>query len=227
MKESCCAHTNTTCPALIPDLHSSILRQQVANLELDVDILWMGHELDAVVTQRTSQHSPTLFFNWVPNHLTAFGNFTRVNFPLCRSSYARPVNCDFEVHQLSKIAWVGLERHAPYVHHLLQKLSFSQMQYEDLLRMYVDNGELTYRDAACMWLKENKRMWKDWIPSNLSNKTYIYLGGMIPLSGRYVRQRGVVPGECFYSTHTLNMMCLSVIRVKVRIKFSSEFEICF
>ena len=70
-----------------------------------------------------------------------------------------------------------------------------QDQYDDLLKLTPDSRTAeNYEEAACYWLRKNRRHWRRWVPENLSNKTQIYLGGMFPLSGPNWRQPGTVPG---------------------------------
>ncbi len=91
---------------LISELDGGILGQQVDSLGLNVNIAWVGSHLRSFVQERTNNKLPTLFFNWMPNTVTALGNYTRVKFPLCQTSQQKPTNCDFQVNQLSKAAWV-------------------------------------------------------------------------------------------------------------------------
>jgi ABC-type proline/glycine betaine transport system substrate-binding protein len=160
------------------------------------------------VKQRTELHQPTLFFNWIPNTLTAPGNFTRVNFPSCKTGgvvlddHGQPVvGCDFEVNQLSKFIWVRMRTHTPEAYRLITSMQFSQAEYEKLLRLnvhlnpnYADDASY-YDETACQWVLENERRWTRWLPANLSSKTKIYLGGMFPETGPYWRQPGIAPGK--------------------------------
>ncbi len=89
------------------ELDGGILGEQVDSMGLNVNIAWIGSHLHSFVDERAATGLPTLFFNWSPNTLTALGNYTRVKFPLCRTTQQRPTNCDFQVNQLSKAAWVS------------------------------------------------------------------------------------------------------------------------
>ena len=185
-------------------LDDGVLPQQIRNLGLDVSIAWIGSHLHSFVSERTRQQLPTLFFNWTPNILTAFSNFTRLKFPGCsgRNSNRPPTNCDFETHQLSKVMWAKMRTHTPEAHSLISSLSFTHQQYEDLLQLFMkidfNNADLdqsqVYEEAACQWIKQNKRIWSKWIPKNMTTKQRIYIGGMFPITGPYWRQPGIVPG---------------------------------
>lgn len=145
-----------------------------------------------------SHDAPVLFFNWVPNDLTATGNYARVLFPMCQTTQKPPTDCDFEVHQLTKMVWAKMKSHTPEAYHLISHMELGQDDVNDLLVDYRKwPGPLADRDlerAACAWVRDNKERWKNWIPENLSSKTPIYLGGMFPITGPLWRQPGIVPG---------------------------------
>ncbi len=177
-----------------------MLKEQVDNLGLDVSIAWIGSHLHSFVHARTSKNHPTLFFSWTPNSLTALGNYTRVKFPLCKSNSYLPLDCDFEINQLSKAMWIKLGTHTPEAASVVTRMHFTQKQYDDLLRLYDSLGphlseEVDFEHGACEWIRQNERIWKKWIPTNISNKTRIYLAGMFPITGPFLRQPGIVPGK--------------------------------
>ena len=96
--------------------------------------------------------------------------------------------------------WKRMKTHTPEAHHLISKLHLTQTQYEDILRLNhavspAQQTTASMAEAACQWVHNNKRIWQTWVPKNLSNKTRIYLGGMFPVTGPFVRQPGIVPGE--------------------------------
>ena len=178
-----------------------ILNKQIAHLNLDVNVAWIGPHLPSFVHDRTSQNMPTLFFNWLPNTLTSLHNYTRVKFPTCKS-HDRDLNvdCDFELQQLSKLSWSRIKTHIPEAYHLITKMFFTQNDYEDLLRSYValnGNAHLHPPDinaTACHWVRNNRHMWEKWLPIGLTQKPKIYIGGMFPITGPYLREPGIFPG---------------------------------
>lgn len=190
------------------ELGGDQLREQIMSLNLDVAVSWIGPHLPKFITDRTERHEPTLFFNWIPNTLTATGNYTRIYFPSCKTGgvvlndAGGPAGgCDFEVNQLSKFIWVRMKTHTPEAYHVITSMEFTQEEYEKLLRLnlelnpkYVDNSTY-YDETACAWVKSNREKWTQWMPQNLSSKTKIYLGGMFPETGPYWRQPGIAPGK--------------------------------
>lgn len=199
-----CSISRFSCYA---ELDSGRLGEQIQGLGLNVAVSWIGSHLQSFVNERTLHGKPTLFFSWVPNTLTAAGNYTRVMFPSCKTGgaiysdiSAHGRGCDFEVNQLSKFAWIRLKTHTPEAYHMITHMTFTQQEYEDLLRLYVTfnphylSNDSYLETAACEWVLENEVKWQKWLPKNLSSKTKIYLGGMFPETGPYWRQPGIRPG---------------------------------
>ncbi|KAI0225558.1 hypothetical protein LSAT2_023695 [Lamellibrachia satsuma] len=198
-----CQHYKNKCALLLtsyPELDMGVLQSQINSLHLDVSVAWIGPHLHSFVHQRTVNYLATLFFNWMPNTLTAMGNYSRISFPHCKVVDERPQNCDFEVSQLMKVMWTKIRTHAPEAYHVISHMAFTQDQYEDLLRLYVGinpqyaNSDLKLEEAACKWVRHHGNVWHQWMPKNLMTKKRIYLGGMFPLRGPYWRQPGIVPG---------------------------------
>ena len=119
----------------------------------------------------------------------------------------RPQDCDFEVSQLMKVMWTKIRTHAPEAYHVISRMTFTQDQYEDLLRLYVGvnphyaTSDLKLEEAACQWVRHNGHVWHKWMPENHMTKKRIYLGGMFPLMGPHWRQPGIVPGTLCRSAH--------------------------
>ena len=189
---------------MLLDLDDGALQDQIHHLQLDVTVAWIGSHLNSFVRQQVARGLPVLFFNWVPNDLTASESFSRVHFPSCRAtSHQIPKDCDFEIHQLSKMMWSKLKSHTPEAYHLISKMHFDENEFEDLLHTYTvqsmdgsaeEQTVDTVERTACEWLQNNTDKWSLWLPENLSTKQRIYLGGMFPLTGPYWRQPGIVPG---------------------------------
>ena len=66
------------------ELDMGVLQSQINSLHLDVSVAWIGPHLHSFVHQRTVNYLATLFFNWMPNTLTAMGNYSRISFPHCK-----------------------------------------------------------------------------------------------------------------------------------------------
>ncbi|XP_013388416.1 uncharacterized protein LOC106157335 [Lingula anatina] len=185
------------CAVLVSDSVDSdmdTLKNQIDNLNLSVKVAWVGKRLERFVHQRTIKGKPTLFFHFTPSELTASNNYTNIKFPRCTRYLEHPIDCDFEINQLSKVVWPKLEKDAEPAFHVIQKMTFTQQQYMELLQDFehIDvhfNG--AYQEVACQWVKKNSHIWSQWIPENLANKTKIYLGGMFSLSRRHYFAPGV------------------------------------
>jgi len=195
----------------VTDLYGLELLEQIHNLGLRTRVAWIGDHLNALVHDQFSRNLPVLFFSWVPNVLTSGGHFSRLHFPSCDGglSYDAGSGCDFEIHQLTKIVWYRLKTHTPEAYHVISHLHFSTSNLESLLLNYnrLVNGnsgsssvgstdEADYLEqVACNWLQENENVWSEWLPEGLSSKPMIYLGGLFPMDGPFMRQPGIVPGK--------------------------------
>ncbi|XP_064640093.1 uncharacterized protein LOC135495414 isoform X1 [Lineus longissimus] len=184
-----------------PATDSNILKNQIENFGLYVNIVWLGSHLASFVTEQTALNRPILFFNWRPNTFTSGKNFTRIAFPICMDDQqtARPLNCDFSINQLSKVVWAPLKTKAPEAFHLINQMSFTNQVYQNLLNTYREHSEQfvivnrtrVYNKIGCEWIQSNELIWTRWLPHNLSNKTTIYIGGMISMTGTAYKDPGI------------------------------------
>lgn len=173
-----------------------VLKDQVRNLNLPVNIAWIGPHLKEFVDFRISHNLPVLFFSWQPNLLTADNVFTRIKFPLCHDDLIHlPKDCDFGLNQFTKVVWPKLQTSIPEAFHVISKMTFHQDEYMQLLQMFRKYSSA--EEIACAWVRNEtnyETIWKWWLPENLSNKTKIYLGGLFPISGNYWMEPGLVQG---------------------------------
>ncbi|XP_076336163.1 uncharacterized protein LOC143239183 [Tachypleus tridentatus] len=196
-----CNDRNTQCATLLADYPATtfmLLKEQIERLHLLVRVVWVGPHLDQLVTTRTENHKPTLFFNWKPNTLTSVDNYTDVAFPHCEDKpfVSHPaLLCEFEINQLEKVTWSVFKKNAHDAYHVVQSMFFSQTQLTSMLEKYeqaLQNG-WSMQQIACSWLLQHEHIWSKWIPDDLSHRIPLYIGGIFPLSGIYWRQSAVVP----------------------------------
>ena len=176
-----------------------VLKAQVRNLNLPVNIAWIGPHLKEFIYFRVSHKLPVLFFSWQPNSLTADKLFTRIKFPLCQGDLIHPPkDCDFGLNQFTKVVWPKLRTSVPEAFHVISKMTFHQDEYMQLLQMFRKFSSA--EEIACAWVANetnHEHIWKFWLPENLSNKTKIYLGGLFPMTGNYWMEPGLVQGKIF------------------------------
>ncbi|ESO82631.1 hypothetical protein LOTGIDRAFT_109151 [Lottia gigantea] len=187
--------SNTTCATLFTSyyrLDNEVLQEQILNLDLPVEVVSLGNRLAFFVHKQTIEKKPVLFFDWYPNSLTASHNYTRVKLPICSGDpLQQPFDCDFDVNQFSKVVWFKIKENAPEVYNVVSKMTFSQEEYENILHKPMNMSDF---DIACSWVRENNKTWKHWLPTDLSNKTKVYIGGLFPLTGPNLEQPGLVEG---------------------------------
>ncbi|GFN92404.1 guanylate cyclase [Plakobranchus ocellatus] len=192
---------------------NGILEEQIETLRLYVDIVWLGEDLSEFVQQKVNQNKSVMFFNWHPNVLIATNKFTRINFPETYPNHKEErKDCDFRVNQLTKVLWDPIKSGAPEAYHIISKMSFTDSEYIQLVKMaslsYQSSSRsllstaptqspLTARmpasvqrslaptldEVACKWVQDNSKRWESWLPQNLREKPKIFLGGLFPLSG--------------------------------------------
>ncbi|RUS70621.1 hypothetical protein EGW08_021618, partial [Elysia chlorotica] len=225
-KNSKCHGARRKCATLFASyngIDTGILQSQIESLNLYVDIVWLGDQLSSYVQQKAEAGKAVMFFNWHPNVLTATGLFTRINFPETHAQHKdAPVDCDFPVNQLTKVLWGPLKSGAPEAYHIISKMSFTDLEYDQLLALASYSSHHSYSHAAhvalksshfamkhetasirrklaptleevaCKWVQDNPKRWGSWLPQSLKEKPKIYLGGLFPLTGTDWAEMGLV-----------------------------------
>ncbi|XP_067121007.1 uncharacterized protein [Centruroides vittatus] len=190
-----CQNSNVTCATLLADYPESsyrVLKDQIIQLKLFVNVAWVGPHLENIVRNRFHRNEPTLFFYWKPSALISSKNFTHISFPSCRDNiYRSSLPCEFEISQLEKVIWKKLKSNAPLVYQLVNSMNYHQTEYIQLLKY--TSTDKTIEEAACIWIKENEYIWSKWLPDNIPDKTVLYIGGIFPVTGPYKELAGVVP----------------------------------
>lgn len=167
---------NTSCALLLAPHYyktTEFIIQQIKDSKLLVKVVWLGPNLNNVVTEITSQYySPNsitkdratksiLILSWTPSEVILDDtDFISVSF---KSSI---IGGAYEERRLVKLSWTDLQKLGELAFLALHELKFSKEQYAALLRLYNTNtggGEMRVRDTACQWLRENKQPLSDWI----------------------------------------------------------------
>ncbi|XP_064467335.1 atrial natriuretic peptide receptor 2-like [Ornithodoros turicata] len=190
-----------SCATLIadyPETTFDLLTEQIKKLKLRVNVAWVGKRLEEYVGNLLRKGDPVVFYNWKPNTLTAFHNVTHVAFPQCEDgilpAYPGAPKCPYEVNHMEKVVWSKLRESAADVYELVQKMTFTQSEYRDLLRLYRDEWDRisNFSTIACLFLEQHEQLIHNFSPSHVGDKPTLYIGGIFPLSGRYNRMNGVV-----------------------------------
>ncbi|GAB6030439.1 hypothetical protein CHUAL_007310 [Chamberlinius hualienensis] len=195
---SICKH-NKTCAVLLaryPAISKGFISHLIESLMLKVKVAWIGAHLDDYIYNRTLQNKPVMFFSWKPNEITYNNMFTNIAFPACEDlelGVLYPRHCGFEINQLNKVAWTGLQKAAPEVMHVIRSMTFTQAQYQSLLESYINSTRESIGEVACKWVRNNRQIWSQWMPANLTNKMPLYIGGIFPLTGLNYRSEGIIP----------------------------------
>ncbi|CAL1269766.1 unnamed protein product [Larinioides sclopetarius] len=190
-----CQQDGVQCATLLadfPDSNIELLKNEITNLGLLVNIAWIGEQLKAVVEKRTTARKYTLFFRRMPMALSSIETFSHVSFPNCEDSDY--TSCEFEINQLEKIVWSKIKTNAPHAYHVLKALSFDQTAYMKLLERYMIGRSrgFSIQYIACEWMRQNIYVWDKWIPDDNRNKAKLYIGGIFPITGVYYKQSGII-----------------------------------
>ncbi|EFX88537.1 hypothetical protein DAPPUDRAFT_310745 [Daphnia pulex] len=186
-----------------PD-YMSFLIKQIPSLGLRVKVVWLGPNADRIVRdffndvgRRLSGRS-IMFFAWRPSTITESAEFLSVSFPQCEtlSTPDSDMRCAYEFQRFEKVAWTYLKKGAKLVFEALQRVFFTQEEYNAMLHLYNERPEKEplVEEIACDWMKRNPDVWSQWKPSDLTVKMELYIGGIFPISGPFYKSGpGMVP----------------------------------
>lgn len=178
---------------MLPEYDRDILKPLMEKLNLPLIVAWIGDNFIPFISDLLQRQQPVLFFDFDPSPLTATYNLTSLHLMACDPS-EDPVTtgCEFRERTYEKFVWKKINVNTPEAAHVISKLSFSAHQYQALLQAY---SKKPYAEkVACDWLKDNKVIWRSWIPPDLSHKPRIFLLGMFPLENGLWNQPGLKAG---------------------------------
>ncbi|VEL30413.1 unnamed protein product, partial [Protopolystoma xenopodis] len=84
-----------------------------------------------------------LLFTWHPNSLTVRNSLVAVSLPDCLSAgssteaNSQTSLCDFQLHQLTKLAWSRLDVAVPLISQLISRIRLTHQDYIDLLSQHL------------------------------------------------------------------------------------------
>jgi glycine betaine/proline transport system substrate-binding protein len=150
-------------------------RIRALGLKFKVDRVDKAEDLWAYLKAAEQKHLPIVLFNWTPNWVEAVYKGKFVEFPEyhpdCETNPLWGVNPSFHYDcgnpkngWLKKAAWKGMPKQWPCAYETLKNINFNNATIS-MLASWVDFDKLTYQAAAERWLKENKVIWQNWIPS--------------------------------------------------------------
>ncbi|CAH8651235.1 unnamed protein product [Schistosoma bovis] len=100
--------------------------------------------------------------------------------------------CQFESQQATKLSWAKLKSTVPLIYQLVDRMHFSQSEYEDLLKLAnnldPNSGQdlqSQYRDIACKWLRLSPTRWASWT-KGWNKKLNLTVAGLFAFYGKWV-----------------------------------------
>ncbi len=150
---------------------------RVAALGMDFDVVNAGQaaSLWAELKAAEQQKEPIVLFNWTPNWVEAVYPGKFVEFPAydpkCASDPSWGTNPDMandcgspKDGWLKKAVWKGVKDEWPTALQVIQKISFTREDLDDMAK-WVDVDNMSHEEAAAKWLDQNEDRWKPWIAS--------------------------------------------------------------
>jgi hypothetical protein len=78
----------------------------------------------------------------------------------------------------------------------VHRYSLTSTEYEEILTLIGrDTSIEQYDEIACDWLKKHEEIWSNWVPSDDSERTKIYIGGIFPMGGTVYQAKGITAGK--------------------------------
>ena len=146
---------------------------QITSLVLPVIVVWVGPDLKSILSTREQNAQYSLFHNWQPNDISASGHYSRIAFPTCigeGSDDQTYHGCDYPFHSIEKVLWRGVMNNAPDLQRFVMKMNMSEQNVEDIMKDY-HTTPMPMPDFACVWAKNNMRLWWPWIPGRMNRRS--------------------------------------------------------
>ncbi|KAH8865000.1 Insulin receptor-related protein [Schistosoma japonicum] len=100
--------------------------------------------------------------------------------------------CRFESQQATKLSWAKLKNTVPLIYQLVDRMHFSQSEYENLLNSAnhlnpssKQDLQSQYRDIACKWLRLSPARWASWT-EGWDKKLNLTVAGLFAFYGKWV-----------------------------------------
>jgi len=104
---------------------------------------------------------------WAPHWSHTKYDLTEIGLPAytqeCFDSELH--NCGWQIEAVAKIAWPGLKDESPEAYEILQNLTITNEQQNEMVFAVADGGK-SITEAATDWLAANEATWQAWIPSS-------------------------------------------------------------
>eukprot|EP01135_Chromosphaera_perkinsii_P006514 Nk52_evm4s533 gene=Nk52_evmTU4s533 len=159
-----------------PLFAAGLIESMLENNKFPASVEYVGYSGQVARIRETSQvgggdNRPIMFYHWKPTTVVSQIGAFRLNFiefsNTCYSNVTAGelsgVDCDFPTDIIKKIVWKGLQVYDPHSFLLVQLMSLLEEQINAILAQIGLNGQ-TELTAACSWLKNNRDVWKQWVP---------------------------------------------------------------
>ena len=141
----------------------------VRNLGLGYKVVYAGSEKALIDAARraTEQRTPLLMYFYEPQWLFAQTKLVKINLPpyaIGCDARAAEVKCDYPPYLLDKIVSRRFADTGGRAYELVRNFVWTNDQQNAVANDMTNNG-LSADQAAAKWIKANRIVWKDWVPS--------------------------------------------------------------
>ncbi|KAF5297767.1 hypothetical protein FQR65_LT09941 [Abscondita terminalis] len=196
-------HQHVSCAILLAPYYNNtqFVVNQINDLKLYVKVVWLGPNLKQVMTQlknnyvRRNSEQKFIVLNWTPSEVIPHEDkYISVNFKRAEL-FSSSIMGKYELTRLVKYSWSKLEKYAKVAYESLHRLKFSEEDYDYLFELYNrKSGSSSIDDIACDWMRQKESSWVHWIPVSDREKSYLYIGGIFPLTGSSYTGKGIMQG---------------------------------
>ena len=146
------------------------------DMDFKVHALDSGDDLWVELKKAHANKTPVVLFNWSPNWVESRFEGHFIEFPLhhpdCETDPSWGVNKQFlydcgnpKGGWLKKATSISFAKDNSCAYQTLKNISFNNLQISQISAL-VDLDNLSYLDAADIWIKNNTSLWQSWIPKD-------------------------------------------------------------
>jgi glycine betaine/proline transport system substrate-binding protein len=140
----------------------------VKNLGLKYKVVYSGSEaaLIKAAQEATKNRTPLLMYFYEPQWLFTKVKLVKIALPAYAvgcDNVPEKVECDYPPYLLDKIVSTRFAKNGGKAYELIRNFNWTNDD-QNAVASDMINEKMTAGEAAAQWVKENKIVWKDWIP---------------------------------------------------------------
>ncbi|XP_076270946.1 uncharacterized protein LOC143202875 isoform X1 [Rhynchophorus ferrugineus] len=202
-----CKSGKQRCGLLLSSNYNStkFVIKHIKENKLLMRVLFVGDDLASLVIKLKEKYwdrndVSLVVLSWVPSDVVLYErDFVTVSFENSeRLNFTHAIGYKYEMHRLVKVAWSKIENIAKPLYDAVRSFKFETDEYERLLSLYEAKRYVnTPKEIACDFLYNNNKTWIKW---QKSPESYIYIGGIFPMSGSSYGGQGILQAALLAAT---------------------------